>query len=310
MDRRTFVATSAVSLLPLLVGCSPGATQADAPGIDPAKLDRISVTGTVFRANFDNWEYSRPEVMPRLSLLDYPAFIRDRFGVRKLELWSPQIALVGETDEDYRRVRAAVDAAGVTIVNLQVEGTPSLNADTPEERERVVQALNGWLDKARILGAGAARVNVTRQEGPINLPAVIDVLRRSADYGQSIGVRLLIENHGGYTQSIPNMIALIQAVDHEFCQITIDWGEWSPPGDRYETMQSAMPYTYIVSAKGAEFDPETLEHSAYDVAKLVQNAEAGGFRGVYSIDFWGPNHPADTEKALDLFIRSITDNLT
>jgi sugar phosphate isomerase/epimerase len=309
MDRRTFVAAAGASLIPLLAGCAPRALAPGSSAIAPAKLDRIAVTGTVFRANFDGWEHTRPAVMPRLGLLDYPAFIRDRFGVRKLELWSPQIALLGEGDETYRRVRAAVDAAGMSVVNLQVEGTPSLNTDTPADRNNVVQSINGWLDRARLLGAGAARVNVTRQSGPINLPAVIDILRRAADYGQSIGVHLLIENHGGYTASIPDMIALIQAVDHEYCKITIDWGDWNPPGSRYDAMQAAMPYTHIVSAKGYEFDPVSYEHSAYDVARLVRNAEAGGFRGVYSIDFWGPNHPADTERALDLFIRSITDNL-
>lgn len=309
MDRRTFIAASGATLLPVMAGCAPRTFAPGAASIAPAKLERIAVTGTVFRANFDNWEHSRADVLPRIGLLDYPAFIRDRFGVRNLELWSPQIALLGESDDDYRRVRDAVDAAGMHIVNLQVEGTPSLNADTPADRDMVVRSISSWLDKAHLLGAGAARVNVTRQTGPIKLPAVIDVLRRAADYGQSIGVRVLIENHGGYTASIPDMVALVREVDHDFCQITIDWGDWNPPGDRYEAMQSAMPYTHIVSAKGYEFDPATYEHSAYNVGQLVRNAEAGGFQGVYSIDFWGPKPPQDTERALDLFIRTITDNL-
>jgi len=81
-------------------------------------------------------------------LLDYPQIIRDNFGVTNLELWSPQIALLGDTEDDYRRVRAAVDEAGMKIVNLQVEGTPSLNVQTEAEQDKVVAAISGWLDRA------------------------------------------------------------------------------------------------------------------------------------------------------------------
>ena len=124
-------------------------------------------------------------------------------------------------------------------------------------------------------------------------------------------MRVLVENHGGYTQSIPDMVALVRTVNHEFCKITIDWGENTPPNDRYEMMQLAMPLTHIVSAKGYSFDPVTHGHTAYDVPRLVRNAEVGGFRGLYSIDFWGPTEtlPTDTVKAMRLFIQSITDNM-
>ena len=309
MDRRTFIAVSGASMLPLLGGCAASMPGMQASGIAPDKLARIAVTGTVFRANFDGWEHTVPEATPRLGLLEYPQFIRDNFGLRNLELWSPQIALLGDTDADYRRVRAAVDAAGMHVANLQVEGTPSLNVRTAEEQDAVVRSISGWMDRARILGAGSARVNVTREPGAVNLSAVVAILRRAAEYGQTIGVKVLVENHGGYTASIPDMIALVQAVDHEFCMVTIDWGDWNPPGDRYTAIQAAMPYTHIVSAKGYAFDPVTNEHTEYDVGKLVRNAEAGGFRGIYSIDFWGPTAPTDTSRALELFIRTIADNL-
>lgn len=309
MDRRTFVASAGVSFVALLGGCQSVNVDAATAGIPQSKLDRLAITGSVYRANFDGWQYADPTVMPRLTLAEYPAFIRDRFGVRNLELWSRQIDLIGNTDEDYRTVRAATDAAGTKVINLQVEGTPSMDVATAAERDAVVVAMSGWMDRARILGAGAARFNVTREARVANMDSVVEILRRAADYGQSIGVRVLVENHGGYTASIPDMIALVRAVNHDYCMVTIDWGDWNPPGDRYEAIQSAMPYVHIVSAKGYEFDPVTYEHTTYDVARLVRNAEAGGFRGIYSIDFFGPNPPKDTDQAMRLFIRTITDNL-
>lgn len=315
MHRRTFLAAAGATALPLLAGCktmgAPSATSSSAGAIPAAKLDRISIAGSVFKAHFDNWEYAIPTAMPRLGILDYPRFIREQFGVRKVELWQRQFFPAGLTDPNFAAVRAAADAAGVTVSNLQVEALPSLDAGGPAERTAVLDGIKAWLDRGRILGAGSIRVNVTRQEGPVNLEAVVDTLRRAADYGQSIGVRVLVENHGGYTQSIPDMVALVRRVNHEFCKITIDWGENTPPNDRYEMMQLAMPLTHVVSAKGYSFDPATNQHTAYDVPRLVRNAEAGGFRGVYSIDFWGPTEtlPTDTVQAMRLFIRSITDNM-
>jgi hypothetical protein len=311
MRRRTFIAAAGASVLPLLGGCRTMGTGSAAASIPQAKLDRISIAGSVFKANFDNWEYAIPTARPRLTIFDYARYIREQFGVGKVELWQRQFFPGGLNDRNFAAVRAAADAAGVTVTNLQVEALPSLDAGGPAEREAVLNGIKAWLDKARILGAGSIRVNVTRQEGPVNLEAVIDTLRRAADYGQSIGVRVLVENHGGYTASIRDMVALVRSVNHEFCKITIDWGENTPPDDRYEMMQLAMPLTYIVSAKGYAFDPSTNQHTAYDVPRLVRNAEAGGFRGDYSIDFWGPAEtlPTDTVEAMRQFIRSITDNM-
>lgn len=311
MQRRTFIAAAGASILPLLGGDLALGTGKAMAAIPQAKLDRISIAGSVFKAHFDNWEYAIPAAKPRLSITQYPGFIREQFGVRHVELWQRQFFPDGLADGNFAAVRAAADAAGVVISNLQVEALPSLDAGGTAERAAVLGGIKGWLDKARILGAGSIRVNVTRQAGPVNLEAVIDTLRRAADYGQSIGVRVLVENHGGYTQSIPDMVALVRTVNHEFCKITIDWGENTPPNDRYEMMQLAMPLTHIVSAKGYSFDPVTNGHTAYDVPRLVRNAEAGGFRGIYSIDFWGPTEtlPTDTVKAMRLFIQSITDNM-
>lgn len=311
MDRRTFIAAAGASALPLLAGCKTMASEAGAAAIPQAKLDRISIAGSVFKAHFDNWEYAIPAARPRLSIRDYPGFIREQFGVRKVELWQRQFFPEGLTDPNFAAVRAAADAAGVTVCNLQVEALPSLNNADEASRAAVLDLMKAWLDKGLILGAGSIRVNVTREEGPVNLDAVVDTLRRAADYGQSIGVRVLVENHGGYTNSIPNMVALVDRVNHPFCKITIDWGEQGPSPDRYDAMQLAMPQTHIVSAKGYSFDPVTHQHNAYDVPRLVRNAEAGGFRGVYSIDFWGPTEtlPTDTVQAMRLFIRSITDNM-
>jgi sugar phosphate isomerase/epimerase len=309
MKRRAFIAGAGALAVPMLAGCQTTASASGGSGIPARKLDRLAFASSTFRAQFDGWQYAVPGVMPRLDMLTLPAYVRETFGVRKLELWGRQFGERGHTVEHYTAIRRAADAAGVRIVNLQVEDLGTLNQADQAARDKILADCKVWMDKAAILGAGSIRINVTRETGPIAFDAVVATLRQAAEYGRTIGVRILLENHGGYTQSIPNLIGLVQAVNHDFCRITIDWGAWAPPGDRYEAMQSAMPLNHMVSAKGTVFDEKTYVHSAFDVPLLVRNAEAGGFRGVYSIELWNNPAPRDTIRAAWSHIRAITDNM-
>ena len=52
-----------------------------------------------------------------------------------------------------------------------------------------------------------------------------------------------------------------------------------------------------------------LKYAVYDIGRLVRNAEAGGFRGVYSVELWATPAPKDTDRAVRSFIKTITDNM-
>ena len=120
MQRRTFIAAAGASVLPLLGGGLALGTGKAMAAIPQAKLNRISIAGSVFKAHFDNWEYAIPTAKPRLSITQYPGFIREQFGVRHVELWQRQFFPDGLADGNFATVRAAADAAGVAISNLQV----------------------------------------------------------------------------------------------------------------------------------------------------------------------------------------------
>lgn len=309
MRRRSFLAGACSAAVPLLAAPEAlGAPAADPP-IPARKLERLALSSSSYRANYDGWRYADAAAQPRLSHLTFPEFVRREFGLRRVELWDQQFGPEGHTPEQCRRVRAAADAAGVSIISVEVEDAPNLGQTDKAGRAEALAACKAWLDKGRILGAGSIRVNVSRRQDPVDVAAATDTLRAAAEYGRSIGVRILLENHGGYTASIPDMISLVRAVNDDFCRIEIDWGAWTPPGDRYAAIQSAMPYTHLVSAKGEVFDETTYEHTSFDIGRLVRNAEAGGFGGVYSIELWATPAPKDTARAVRSFMRTIAENM-
>ena len=143
MQRRTFIAAAGASIAPLLGSSRMLAIGEAKAAIPQAKLDRISIAGSVFKAHFDNWEYAISTATPRLSIAHYPSFVREQFGVRHVELWQRQFFPDGLADRNFATVRAAADAAGVAISNLQVEALPSLDAGGAAERAAVRGGIKG-----------------------------------------------------------------------------------------------------------------------------------------------------------------------
>lgn len=309
MRRRSFLVGACSATVPLLL--TPAAIAAPGPDrpLPARKLDRLCLSSSSYRANYAGSRYAVEGATPQLSHLTFPRFVRERFGLRRVELWDQQFGPEGHTLEQCRAVRAAADAAGVSIVNIEVEDLPNLGPTDRAARADAVAACRAWLDKGKILGVGSIRVNVSRRQDPVDLEAAVETLRAAAEYGRSIGVRVLLENHGGYTAGISDLVSLVKAIGHEYCRLEVDWGAWSPPGDRYADVQSAMPYVLMVSAKGQAFDEATYEHTSFDIPTLVRNAEAGGFRGIYSIELFATPAPRDTDRAVRSFIKTITDNM-
>ncbi len=312
MRRRSFLACAMAAPL---VGQAAMAQTNAALAIPARKLERLCLSTSSYRANYDGWRFADPAVLPRLSHLIFPRYVKERFGLTKVELWDQQFGPSGAagaaaaTPEFCRQIKAAADDVGVSIVSIEVESTPPMDQLDAAARDQTVDACKAWLDKARILGAQSIRVNVNKTKGVVNMDAAVDTLRRVAAYGRSIGVRVLLENHGGYTSDPHNLAAMVKAVGDDFCRAEVDWGEWSAPGDRYDDLQSAMPYAHIVSAKGLTFDEATYQHTDYDVGRIVRKAEVGGFKGVYSIELWNTPAPRDTDRAVRSFMTSISQNM-
>jgi hypothetical protein len=103
---------------------------------------------------------------------------------------------------------------------------------------------------------------------------------------------------------------VVASADHRWCRAIADWGN-SPAKDnaqRVADMTRLMPYVDLVSAKGVEFDA-TNRHISYDPAQLVRAAEAGGYRGLYSVELYGPKAPADSVAAARHMIETVMTNL-
>jgi sugar phosphate isomerase/epimerase len=207
-------------------------------------------------------------------------------------------------------VRAAAAAVGSRIINIQVDGPENLSDPDDAKRAASIAQIKQWMDRAATIGAPTLRANTGggRPEAwDVNRTA--DSFKQLAAYGKTIGVKILVENHIGYSADIDKVVAIAKAVNDPFCRVISDWGNTptSSPAAQVEGLRKLFPYLELVSAKELDFD-EQNRHVNYDVVPLIKATEASGYRGIYSIEFYG-KPPKDTVAAAKDMIKALVSNI-
>ena len=316
MNRRSMLAlgTRALAAFPVLARTGPlGAfTGAQpAPTIPAGILRRIGITTVCFRDRFTQTREKSAGPIPagqELTLLTAPRFIADTLGLHNVEVWSAQFA---DQSIDYcRQVKAAAEAVKSRIINVQVDGPENLSDPDAAKRAASIQAIKQWMDRAAAVGAPTCRANTGG--GPPegwDVKRTADSFRQLAEYGRTINVKILVENHIGYSADIDKVVAVVKAVNHPYCRALVDWGN-SPSGSietRIAGLSKLFPLIELVSAKELDFD-EQNRHINYDVVPIIKATEAAGYKGIYSIEFYG-KPPRDTVAAAKDMIAALSANV-
>jgi sugar phosphate isomerase/epimerase len=257
------------------------------------RMDRIGCTTVSFRMRFSS---TRPKGVqatgPDLDLRDVPALFAGKLGIRNVEVWSKHF---GEGTAAYgEKLRAAAAKAGARIVNVQMDEPPfDLSSPDAAARRACIEAAKKWMDVAAACGAPSLRANTGgKKEESFDVSTTADSFRRLAEYGERIGVKILVENHGGHSSKAENVAAIVAAVNSPWCRSLPDFGNMPvefTTAERVGFLNRILPFADLISAKGMEFDANG-GHKSYDIAACVRAAEAAGFKGIYSVELWAPNY--------------------
>ena len=278
-----------------------------------AKMKRIGCTTVCFRNQFPQTrpkDYSQRE--PDLTLPEVPALFAEKLGVHNVELWSKHFQ---ETSLKYcRTMKAAAEKVGSKIINIQLDDPGyNLSHKDPAQRKKSIEFVSKWMDRTAACGATSLRANVGGSpKEPFDVAVAGESFRQLAEHGRKIGVKILIENHGGHSSDPDKVIAIIKAVDSSWCRTLPDFG--NVPADftqrqRDELLKKLYTHAHLISAKGMYFD-ENGNHLTYDIGACVRTAEASGFKGIYSAEQWSPKPIAvDALTATRAIIREIAQNI-
>lgn len=127
------------------------------------------------------------------------------------------------------KIKTEAARCGLDISSYVVGG--NLVQDTEAARQAEVERLKGELDLAKTLGAAVFRFDVLyklpqgRSFGSV-LAEVAPAIRQIAEYGQTLGIKVTIENHGLAFQDYDRIERTVEAVDHENFGLLVDIGNF------------------------------------------------------------------------------------
>jgi len=287
MNRRQFLERTGIAAIGAMTLGSEAAHAIEAIQDVPEGIRRrIGITSVCFRERFKQTA-GKGATQIDLDLLKFPQFVADNLGLKNVEVWDQQF---DDLSLGYaERLRAAAEKVGARIINIQLDGKYDLSAPQKAQRDQSIAHVKQWMERAKAVGAPTMRANTGpgTQGAAFDLNVIADSFKQLAEYGRTIGVKILVENHIGFSADIDKVVAIVKAVNDPYCRALSDWGNSPAKTDaqRAADMSKMFPYLELVSAKQLEFD-QNNRHISYDIVPIIKATEDSGYKGIYSIEFY------------------------
>jgi sugar phosphate isomerase/epimerase len=275
--RRDFIASS---LAAVAAGIGAHCTQ-NAHAIEP--IERTP--GPHFKFSLAAYSYrdllqAKP---PRLTLED---FIDEcaKFGLDGTELTSYYFP--EEPAEDYfRQLKAAAFRRG-----LDVSGTAVGNdfCHPPgERRNREIAHVKRWIEYADLMDAPVIRIfsgGVGEGQSPADARRLaVEAIEECCEYAGRYGVFLALENHGGLTTEVDDMLSIVRDVKSPWFGVNMDTGNFRST-DVYGDLAKLAPYTLNVQVK-VMIHPDGQRRQQSDYHRLAKILRESGYRGYIVLEF-------------------------
>lgn len=234
------------------------------------------------------WSLNRRFKAGQLTLLDYPARVREEFGLSVIELNSP---FFKSLEDDYlKELAARINRAGCTVANIAVDGQGDLAELDEDKRLQATSNYAAWFKAAVAVGSPCIRAFTGGpHEGectPEVLNACIKSFKVLAAEGKKYGKKIVIENHGGGIARDPdNLVKIMKSDSTGFLGMCPDFGNFGPEV-RYEGLAKVAQWAVVLHAKMMEFAPDATEANV-DVGRCIDIFKKSGFNGNVLIEYEG-----------------------
>jgi|APTNR8051073442_1049403.scaffolds.fasta_scaffold07579_1 L-ribulose-5-phosphate 3-epimerase len=322
LDRRRFLARSSATVAAAATGglftsCSEKVETETTP---------TEEEGTLFEISLAQWSLHRALKEGKLDNLDYPKYTKETFGIHAIE-WVNQFFFVEHGTLGYQpkdqaylaEMKKRVEDQGMTSVLIMCDRVGNLGNPDAVKRTAAVEGHYAWLDAAKFLGCHSLRVNAA-SDPTLNPEMQSDLctegLRRLSEKAATMGLNVIVENHGGLSSNGAWLAQAIKNVGLPNCGTLPDFGNFyvvknrgdvaqyekekalyaGDPAykedekglayDRYLGTKELMPYAKGVSAKAHDFDAEGNETHT-DFVKMMEIVKEAGYRGHVGIEYEG-----------------------
>ncbi len=136
-----------------------------------------------------------------LDAMDFAKISKSQFGVNAIE-YVNQFYMDNFTPKVVRELKKRSAGEGVRNVLIMCDRLGNLGDPDKSARMKTVDNHKVWADAAKELGCHSIRVNAGSSgsyEDQMKLAA--DGLSKLGDYGETIGINVIVENHGGLSSN-------------------------------------------------------------------------------------------------------------
>jgi L-ribulose-5-phosphate 3-epimerase len=280
-SRREFLKASAA----IATGCVLSSLRPSAAfAVEPRSLFKISLA---------EWSFHRALFAGERTQLDFAKTAQEDFGIDVIE-YSGHFFKGKAADKEYlKQLRQRSDDSGVRSLLITVDDEGNLGDPDEKVRMKAVDNHRKWMDAGKFLGCESVRVNAHSDDKlPPEEQATLaaDGVRRLAEFSASIGMTVLVENHGGISSDGGWLASVVEKVGMPNCGTLPDFGNFhlsdGKQYDRYRGVAELMPFAKAVSAKSHRFDKDGNE-TATDYRKMLKIVLDAGFHGYVGIEYEG-----------------------
>lgn len=311
-SRRHFLAGSAALFAGLLLS---GSTSAQKSSLT------VNSTKPLFNISLAQWSLHRMLRAGQLDNLDFPAYAKKTFDIHAVEYVNQFFSDKACDAAFLAELTKRAQDAGVRSLLIMIDGEGDLGHADEKQRAMAIDNHKPWADAARTLGCHSIRVNAqssgTWEE---QQQRAADGLSRLTAYVATLGLNVIVENHGGLSSNGQWLSGVMKLVNNPRCgtlpdfgNFCLDWNRQDDPDswyDRYQGVAEMMPYARAVSAKSHDFDEQGNETKT-GYHRMMRIVLAAGYRGHVGIEYEGDRlGEVEGAMATKRLLEKVRDELT
>jgi sugar phosphate isomerase/epimerase len=185
-----------------------------------------------------------------------------------------------------------------TRLGLDVSGCATRNDFCSVNAETVKKSIadvKRWVEHTSRLGGKTLRIfagNVAANDKEERARArCVEAIQEVCDHGAEFGVYLALENHGGITGTIDQMLAIVRAVKHNWFGVNFDTGNFHSQ-DPYADLARLAPYAVVCQIK-SEIRRAGGQKEDADLKRLIQILRDANFRGYVALEHEANEDPKE-----------------
>ena len=319
LKRRDFLINSSLCGAGLLAGaCGSAGSQSDPK---PA----MTSSEPILKISLAQWSLHGALGRGEMTNLDFPRVSLEQYGIDAIEYVNSFMRDESRKASYIQELKKTCEGEGVQSLLIMCDGEGNLGDPDSGRRTAAIGNHHRWIDIAKELGCHSIRVNAgSAGDWATQRDLAADGLARLTEYGASMAINVIVENHGGLSSNGKWLAEVMERVDHPRCGTLPDFGNFyigddaGPKGDGwydiYQGIEELMPYAHAVSAKSHNFDADGNE-DAKDYLRILRIVLDAGYRGHLGIEYEGgrvsePEGIALTKDLLERCIASLTPEYT